>query len=128
MSAALTSDVALLRSRAETAAAALPPLAHRDYSIASIPASGRIELIVRRCDAADGLPGLGSGWLIEGAPLGGRIALGVGQGALAILAFLPEAEREPWGLHEMHVADPDGVTLIFVQVPDSHPLRRDSRD
>jgi DNA-binding IclR family transcriptional regulator len=26
--------------------------------------------------------------------VGGRIALGVGQGALAILAFLPEAERE----------------------------------
>ena len=59
---------------ADTDVAALPPLAHRDYSIASIPASGRIELIVRRCDAADGLPGLGSGWLIEGAPLGGRIA------------------------------------------------------
>ncbi|CAA0110455.1 Uncharacterised protein [Mycolicibacterium vanbaalenii] len=39
-----------------------------------------------------------------------------------------EARREPWGLHEMHVIDPDGVTLIFVQVPDDHPLRRDSRD
>jgi hypothetical protein len=24
----------------------------------------------------------------------------------------------------MHVSDPDGVTLIFVQVPESHPLRR----
>jgi len=39
-----------------------------------------------------------------------------------------EARREPWGLHEMHVTDPDGVTLIFVQVPDEHPLRRDTRD
>ncbi|VEG51645.1 glyoxalase/bleomycin resistance protein/dioxygenase [Mycolicibacterium aurum] len=39
-----------------------------------------------------------------------------------------EARREPWGLHEMHVADPDGVTLIFVEVPEDHPLRRDSRD
>ncbi|OBF28641.1 VOC family protein [Mycobacterium sp. ACS4331] len=39
-----------------------------------------------------------------------------------------EARREPWGLHEMHVADPDGVTLIFVQVPETHPLRRDTRD
>ncbi|MDO0972954.1 VOC family protein [Mycolicibacterium frederiksbergense] len=37
------------------------------------------------------------------------------------------ATEEPWGLHEMHVADPDGVTLIFVQVPDTHPLRRDTR-
>jgi catechol 2,3-dioxygenase-like lactoylglutathione lyase family enzyme len=38
-----------------------------------------------------------------------------------------EARREPWGLHEMHVLDPDGVTLIFVQVPEDHPLRRDTR-
>jgi catechol 2,3-dioxygenase-like lactoylglutathione lyase family enzyme len=37
------------------------------------------------------------------------------------------ARQEPWGLHEMHVTDPDGVTLIFVQVPDDHPLRRDTR-
>ncbi|HET9874957.1 MAG TPA: VOC family protein, partial [Mycobacterium sp.] len=38
-----------------------------------------------------------------------------------------EARREPWGLHEMHVTDPDGVTLIFVEVPPDHPLRRDTR-
>ena len=38
-----------------------------------------------------------------------------------------EARQEPWGLHEMHVADPDGVTLIFVQIPAEHPLRRDLR-
>jgi catechol 2,3-dioxygenase-like lactoylglutathione lyase family enzyme len=38
-----------------------------------------------------------------------------------------EARQEPWGLHEMHVVDPDGVTLIFVQVPPEHPLRRDTR-
>jgi catechol 2,3-dioxygenase-like lactoylglutathione lyase family enzyme len=37
------------------------------------------------------------------------------------------ARREPWGLHEMHVTDPDGVTLIFVEVPGDHPLRRDTR-
>jgi catechol 2,3-dioxygenase-like lactoylglutathione lyase family enzyme len=37
------------------------------------------------------------------------------------------AKQEPWGLHEMHVTDPDGVTLIFVQVPETHPLRRDVR-
>lgn len=44
------------------------------------------------------------------------------------VAIAREAEREPWGLHEMHVADPDGVTLIFVQVPEDHPLRRDTRN
>ena len=38
-----------------------------------------------------------------------------------------EARQEPWGLHEMHVEDPDDVTLIFVQIPAEHPLRRDSR-
>lgn len=37
------------------------------------------------------------------------------------------ARREPWGLHEMHVTDPDGVTLIFVEIPEDHPLRRDTR-
>ena len=44
------------------------------------------------------------------------------------VAIAREARREPWGLHEMHVTDPDGITLIFVQVPDDHPLRRDTRD
>lgn len=38
-----------------------------------------------------------------------------------------EARQEPWGLHEMHVFDPDGVRLIFVQIPADHPLRRDGR-
>ena len=38
-----------------------------------------------------------------------------------------EARQEPWGLKEMHVADPDGLTLIFVEVPPEHPLRRDTR-
>ena len=37
------------------------------------------------------------------------------------------ATQEPWGLHEMHVVDPDGVLLIFVQIPEDHPLRRDTR-
>lgn len=31
---------------------------------------------------------------------------------------------KPWGLREMRVADPDGVHLVIVQVPDDHPLRR----
>ncbi len=38
-----------------------------------------------------------------------------------------EARQEPWGLHEMHVIDPDGITLIFVEVPAGHPLRSDTR-
>ena len=43
------------------------------------------------------------------------------------VAIAREARQEMWGLHEMHVTDPDGVTLIFVQIPVEHPLRRDGR-
>ncbi|MEH3104661.1 MAG: sulfite reductase flavoprotein subunit alpha [Sphingomonas phyllosphaerae] len=52
---------------------ALDPLPHRDYSIASVPGDGRVELIVRACTAADGFAGLGSGWLTDGAALGGVV-------------------------------------------------------
>ncbi|WP_028811928.1 VOC family protein [Streptomyces flavidovirens] len=31
--------------------------------------------------------------------------------------------REPWGLIEMWVADPDGVRIAVVEVPADHPLR-----
>ena len=43
--------------------AALQPLPHREYSIASIPGSGALDLLVRAVSAPDGTPGLGSGWL-----------------------------------------------------------------
>jgi catechol 2,3-dioxygenase-like lactoylglutathione lyase family enzyme len=35
--------------------------------------------------------------------------------------------REPWGLDEMWIADPDGVRIVLVEVPADHPLRRDQR-
>jgi len=35
--------------------------------------------------------------------------------------------QEPWGLHEMWVADPDGTPIVLVQVPADHPIRRDRR-
>ncbi|KMO95145.1 VOC family protein [Streptomyces roseus] len=31
--------------------------------------------------------------------------------------------REPWGLIEMWLADPDGVRVAVVEVPEDHPLR-----
>ncbi|MEV0277982.1 VOC family protein [Streptomyces sp. NPDC050610] len=31
--------------------------------------------------------------------------------------------REPWGLVEMWVRDPDGVRIVLVEVPADHPLR-----
>jgi len=38
-----------------------------------------------------------------------------------------EPRREPWGLDEMWVRDPDGVRLVFVEIPPGHPLRTDVR-
>ncbi|RMI30897.1 VOC family protein [Nocardia stercoris] len=35
--------------------------------------------------------------------------------------------REPWGLIEMWLHDPDGVPIVLVEVPADHPLRRDTR-
>ena len=32
-----------------------------------------------------------------------------------------------WGLHEARVRDPDGLLLVLVEVPENHPLRRDTR-
>ncbi len=35
-----------------------------------------------------------------------------------------ELELKPWGLLELTVSDPDGLALIFVEVPGEHPRRR----
>jgi catechol 2,3-dioxygenase-like lactoylglutathione lyase family enzyme len=40
---------------------------------------------------------------------------------------LREPRREPWGLDEMWIADPDGLRLVIVEVPAEHPLRTDQR-
>ncbi|KAA9000250.1 sulfite reductase flavoprotein subunit alpha [Stenotrophomonas cyclobalanopsidis] len=49
--------------------AALQPLPHREYSIASVMAHGALELLLRRQLRADGTPGIGSGWLCDHAVL-----------------------------------------------------------
>ncbi len=36
---------------------------------------------------------------------------------------LREPLREPWGLLEMWITDPDGVRICVVEVPADHPLR-----
>lgn len=35
-----------------------------------------------------------------------------------------EPEMKPWGLLELTARDPDGLALIFVEVPANHPRRR----
>jgi sulfite reductase (NADPH) flavoprotein alpha-component len=51
--------------------------AAREYSIASLPAGGRLELLVRLMRHPDGTPGLASGWLTGQAGLGDEVAMRV---------------------------------------------------
>lgn len=53
----------------------LPALPHREYSIASIPESGSLDLLVRQVQLENGELGLGSGWLTRHAELRSSISL-----------------------------------------------------
>jgi predicted enzyme related to lactoylglutathione lyase len=33
-------------------------------------------------------------------------------------------QTQPWGLRECWIADPDGVAIAVIEVPEDHPLRR----
>lgn len=79
---------------------------------------------------------LGGGFLevsgrAEAPPAQGlRLWLQVGDLAAArrelVAAGVPvvrEPRREPWGLLEMWIEDPDGVRICLVEVPADHPLR-----
>lgn len=43
------------------------------------------------------------------------------------VTILREPKREFWGLDEMSIADPDGVRIVLIEIPEDHPLRTDSR-
>lgn len=62
---------------AATLASILKPLPHREYSISSLPADGRVEFLLRRMLLPDGTPGLASGWLCHHAGIGDAIDLRV---------------------------------------------------
>ena len=100
-----------------------------------------LSLAVYREFGADASRGvvffLGGGFLEvsgrAGAPAGGTVSLWLqvrdvdaahdhlrNQG----VDILAPPRDEPWGLREMWVADPDGVRIAVVQVPEDHPLRR----
>ena len=49
------------------------PLPHREYSIASLPSDGKVQLLVREMRRPDGTLGLGSAWLTR-AEIGQEIA------------------------------------------------------
>ncbi|GAC1406800.1 MAG: VOC family protein [Mycobacterium sp.] len=91
----------------------------RDYGAGTVFYAGQslIEL------AAHGTPKAGATLWLQVRDLYATEAELKGRG----VDIAREAQQEPWGLHEMHVVDPDGVLLILVQVPADHPLRRDTR-
>lgn len=43
------------------------------------------------------------------------------------VTVVSEPMRQPWGLDEAWIADPDGMRLALVEVPDDHPIRVDTR-
>ncbi|MCM3925863.1 VOC family protein [Frankia sp. AiPs1] len=47
--------------------------------------------------------------------------------AAAGVAIVRDPQREPWGLDEMWIEDPDGIPIVVVEIPPEHPLRRDQR-
>lgn len=47
----------------------------REYSVASLPSDGRVELCIRLMTRPDGSPGLASSWLTQGAQIGDDVAL-----------------------------------------------------
>lgn len=96
----------------------------REYGAGTVFYAGQslVELAGHGTPSATGGPFPGALWLQVRDVYATQVEL---QGR--DVAIAREAKQEPWGLHEMHVTDPDGVTLIFVQVPDTHPLRRDTR-
>ncbi|SFP87311.1 PepSY domain-containing protein [Pseudomonas borbori] len=80
----------LLGLHAQALLEALAPLAPRDYSIASLPSDGLLQLIVRQERRSDGALGLGSGWLTEHASPCGQLLARVRRNS----AFhAPEDER-----------------------------------
>src|SRR5690606_4420142 len=64
-----------LPSDPQALAGLLEPLPHREYSIASLPSDGALELLVRQMQREDGRAGLGSGWLCLHARPGDTIDL-----------------------------------------------------
>lgn len=89
---ALADDLASLRmlTRQELSKA-FSPLPHREYSIASIPADGRLELLLRQTRHPDGTLGIGSAWLSEHAAVGETIALRIRSNP----GFHPPADDRP---------------------------------
>ena len=42
----------------------------------------------------------------------------------AVVDIIALPTDKPWGLREMQIRDPDGLSIMIVEVPETHPLRR----
>lgn len=87
----LPADPVLLAGWSPQQMADLELLPHREYSIASIPADGTLDLVVRQVRDPAGLLGLGSGFLTRYASVGECLRLRVRRNS----AFHPPAEDRP---------------------------------
>ncbi|MFT3755145.1 MAG: sulfite reductase subunit alpha [Pseudoxanthomonas sp.] len=67
------------------------PEISREYSIASLPAEGNLQLLLRRMLRPDGTPGIGSGYLCDHAQVGGDVAVRIRSNA----NFHPPAAERP---------------------------------
>lgn len=76
---------------AQAIADALQPLPHREYSIASLPEDGSLQLLVRQMRHPDGRLGSGSGWLTAHADVGTTLDLRIRRN----LAFHPPQDDRP---------------------------------
>ncbi|MGH8076741.1 MAG: PepSY domain-containing protein [Lysobacter sp.] len=85
-------DASVVRGQpAQRIADALQPLPHREYSIASLPGDGSLQLLVRQMHYPDGRLGHGSGWLTTHAALGDMIDVRVRTNP----SFHPPADARP---------------------------------
>ncbi len=76
---------------AQTVADNLQPLPHREYSIASLPGDGNLQLLVRQMRHPDGRLGSGSGWLTVHAEPGEPIDLRIRRNT----SFHPPGDDRP---------------------------------
>lgn len=81
----------VLGQGAQTVADSLQPLPHREYSIASLPGDGSLQLLVRQMRQPDGRLGSGSGWLTAHAEPGERIDVRIRRNT----SFHPPADDRP---------------------------------
>ena len=71
-------DLALMQNASPQAVVdVLEPISPRDYSLASVPADGKVELVIRQMRYPDGCLGIGCGWLTEYAGHDSDIAMRV---------------------------------------------------